>query len=64
MLRLRRRRIYFLDRFEDHLNHIAWVLDRLFQANMRVSKEKSPFQRKGRIFRIRGIKGYYYNQSQ
>lgn len=27
----------------DHVKHIAWVLDRLHGANMRVSREKSNF---------------------
>lgn len=35
--------IIFSENEEDHVKHIAWVLDRLFEANMRVSREKSNF---------------------
>jgi ribonuclease HI len=35
--------IIFSKTAEDHLNHIAWVMKCLHQANMRVSSEKSEF---------------------
>lgn len=35
--------IIFSNGIEDHVNDVAWVLDRLSGANMRVSKEKSFF---------------------
>jgi len=35
--------IIFSERLEVHVYHIRWVLDRLFKANMRVSREKSQF---------------------
>lgn len=31
----------FSENIEDHVNNIAGVLDRVFKANMRVSKDKS-----------------------
>jgi len=38
--------IIFSERLEDHVDHIRWVLDRLFEAKMRVSWEKSKFFKK------------------
>lgn len=35
--------IIFSQNMKDHVEHIAWVLDRLYEANMRVSREKSNF---------------------
>lgn len=35
--------IIFSENISDHVKHIAWVLDRLHGANMRVSREKSNF---------------------
>lgn len=35
--------IIFSENMDDHVKHIAWVLDKLYQANMRVSREKSNF---------------------
>lgn len=35
--------IIFSENMEDHVKHITWVLDRLYNANMRVSREKSNF---------------------
>jgi len=35
--------IIFSESMEDHVRHIAWVLDKLYDANMRVSREKSNF---------------------
>ena len=35
--------IIFSENMENHVKHIAWVLDRLYEANMRVSREKSHF---------------------
>lgn len=35
--------IIFSENEEDHIKHISWVLERLFEANMRVSREKSHF---------------------
>lgn len=35
--------IIFSERLEDHVDHIRWVLDGLFEDNMRVSREKSQF---------------------
>lgn len=35
--------IIFSENMESHVKHIAWVLDKLYEANMRVSPEKSHF---------------------
>ena len=35
--------IIFSVNMKDHVEHIAWVLDRLYKAKMRVSQEKSHF---------------------
>lgn len=35
--------IIFSENMADHVDHITWVLDRLSDANMRVSREKSNF---------------------
>lgn len=35
--------IIFSENETDHVNHIAWVLERLYEANMRVSRDKSHF---------------------
>jgi len=35
--------IIFSETMEEHVKHIAWVLDKLYDANMRVSREKSQF---------------------
>ncbi|GBP98456.1 Retrovirus-related Pol polyprotein from transposon gypsy [Eumeta japonica] len=35
--------IIFSENESDHVDHIAWVLDKLHKANMRVSREKSHF---------------------
>lgn len=35
--------IIFSENENDHVNHIAWVLGKLYEANMRVSREKSHF---------------------
>jgi ribonuclease HI len=37
--------IIFSESMEEHVKHIAWVLDQLYEANMRVSWEKSQFFR-------------------
>lgn len=35
--------IIFSENEDDHVKHIAWVLNRLYEANMRISREKSHF---------------------
>lgn len=42
--------IIFSERLEDHLNHTCWVLNRLLEANMRVSKQKSNFFKETNIW--------------
>lgn len=35
--------IIFSENMQNHVHHIAWVLDKLYSANIRVSREKSHF---------------------